>query len=47
VNLIDARVPHSRVPASDSRLVDILAQLAAPERRFTQTAPLTKAKRRT
>jgi GntR family transcriptional regulator, transcriptional repressor for pyruvate dehydrogenase complex len=47
VSLIDARVPHSRVPASDGRLVDILAQLAAPERRFTQTAPLTKAKRRT
>ena len=47
MSLIDARVPYSRVPASDGRLVDILAQLAAPERRFTQTAPLTKAKRRT
>jgi GntR family transcriptional repressor for pyruvate dehydrogenase complex len=47
VRLIDARVPYSRVPASDRRLIDILAQLAAPERRFTQTTPLTKAKRRT
>lgn len=47
VALIDARVPYSRVPASDARLVAILARLAAPERRFPETVPLTKAKRGT
>lgn len=47
VSLIDARVPYSRVPASDARLVGILARLAAPERRFAQTTPLTKLKRAT
>jgi GntR family transcriptional regulator, transcriptional repressor for pyruvate dehydrogenase complex len=47
VTLIDARVPYSRVPASDARLVGILAQLAAPERRFPQPVSLTKPKRGT
>jgi hypothetical protein len=47
VKLIDSRIPYSRVPASDARLVGILAQLAAPERRFAQPVPLTKPKRRT
>jgi GntR family transcriptional repressor for pyruvate dehydrogenase complex len=46
VGLLDARVPFSRVPASDARLVRILAELAAPERQFEQTVPLTKAERR-